>query len=74
MGCRRMPICACCTNTPQAAFPYDRLIEENRRRGPHDREFELIDTGMFDDNRYFDVIVEYAKADPDDIADTGARC
>jgi hypothetical protein len=48
---------------PQAAFPYDQLLNENRRRGKHDREFELIDTGVFDENRYFDVVVEYAKAD-----------
>ncbi|HEX4260230.1 MAG TPA: glucosidase [Acetobacteraceae bacterium] len=52
---------------PQMAFPYDRLVAENRRRGVHDREFELIDTGVFDEDRYFDVVVEYAKAAPDDI-------
>jgi hypothetical protein len=53
---------------PQAAFPYSKLIEENgRRRGQQQSEYELIDTGIFDDNRYFDVFVEYAKADPDDI-------
>ena len=52
---------------PQGAFPYERLIEENRRRGLDEREFELIDTGLFDDDRYFDVTVEYAKAAPDDI-------
>src|SRR4051794_31520172 len=52
---------------PQAAFPYERLFEENRRRGRHDPEFELIDTGVFDQNRYFDVFVEYAKAGPRDI-------
>src|SRR5438445_10506735 len=52
---------------PQAAFPYARLIEENRRRGRHQPEFELIDTGVFDDNRYFDVEIEYAKADVEDI-------
>jgi hypothetical protein len=52
---------------PQAEYPYARLVEENRRRGKHDREFELIDTGAFDDDRYFDVFVEYAKAGPDDI-------
>ena len=51
---------------PQAEFPYRWLVEENRRRGKHDAEFELIDTGIFDDNRYFDVLVEYAKADPED--------
>jgi hypothetical protein len=52
---------------PQAEFPYARLVEENRRRGKNDPEFELMDTGVFDDNRYFDVVVEYAKASPEDI-------
>ena len=52
---------------PQAAFPYQQLIEENHKRGLNDPEFELIDTGMFADDRYFDVSVEYAKADVDDI-------
>jgi hypothetical protein len=52
---------------PHAAFPYTQLIEENHRRGQGDPEFELIDTGVFDDNRYFDVEIEYAKAGPDDI-------
>jgi hypothetical protein len=52
---------------PHAAFPYARLVEENRRRGPHDPEFELLDTGVFDGDRYFDVEVTYAKAAPDDI-------
>src|SRR3984957_7499526 len=52
---------------PHAAFPYAQLVEENRRRGQADPEYELIDTGVFDDDRYFDVVVEYAKAAPDDI-------
>ncbi|CBK40890.1 conserved protein of unknown function [Nitrospira defluvii] len=52
---------------PQAAFPYARLIEENRRRGRNDPEFELLDTGVFADDRYFDVGVEYAKASPEDL-------
>src|SRR5258708_7800839 len=52
---------------PQAEFPYARLVEENRRRGKDQPEFELMDTGVFDQNRYFDVFVEYAKAEPDDI-------
>ena len=52
---------------PQAAFPYNRLIDENRARGRDQPEFELLDTGIFDDHRYFDVFVEYAKASPDDI-------
>jgi hypothetical protein len=52
---------------PQAAFPYRELVEENRRRGMTQPEYELPDTGVFADGRYFDVEVEYAKADPDDI-------
>ncbi len=52
---------------PQAAFPYERLASDNRRRDKHQPEYELLDTGVFDDNRYFDVFVEYAKADVDDI-------
>jgi hypothetical protein len=52
---------------PQARFPYELLLEENRRRGRREPEFELVDTGVFDDDRYFDVFVEYAKAGPDDL-------
>jgi hypothetical protein len=52
---------------PQSEFPYSRLVAESRRRTKLDPEFELADTGIFDDDRYFDVLVEYAKADPDDI-------
>lgn len=52
---------------PQAAFPYERLIEENARRGKQDREFELADTGIFDEDRYWTVQVTYAKAAPTDI-------
>jgi hypothetical protein len=52
---------------PQRAFPYDRLVSENRRRGRDQPELELIDTGVFDESRYFDVFVEYAKAAPNDI-------
>ena len=52
---------------PQAAFPYEQLVEENCRRGRDQPEFELIDTGIFAENCYFDVEIEYAKADPDDI-------
>jgi hypothetical protein len=52
---------------PQSEFPYQRLIDENRDRSKLEREFELIDTGIFDDDRYFDVFVEYAKADVEDI-------
>ena len=52
---------------PQRAFPYTWLVEENRRRDRNEPEFELIDTDAFDENRYFDVFVEYAKAAPEDI-------
>jgi len=51
---------------PQASFPYSLLLEENRRRGRERPEFELVDTGVFDEGRYFDVFVEYAKAGPND--------
>src|SRR5206468_4003873 len=51
---------------PQAEFPYQRLVEANQRRGRNDPEFELADTGAFDDNRYFDVFAEYAKNSPND--------
>jgi hypothetical protein len=52
---------------PQAAFPYQQLIDENHRRGRDADEFELIDTGVFDEERYFDVQVEYAKAGAEDL-------
>jgi hypothetical protein len=52
---------------PHAAFPYAELVEENRRRDKRSPEFELIDTGVFSENRYFDVVVEYAKGSPEDI-------
>jgi len=52
---------------PQAEFPYAGLIQENRQRGRFDREYELLDTGVFEGDRYFDVFVEYAKASPDDV-------
>jgi len=52
---------------PQAEFPYELLVVENRRRGRDLPEFELPDTGVFDDNRYFDVSLEYAKAAPEDL-------
>ncbi len=51
----------------QAEFPYGRLVEENRRRDRRAPEYELIDTGVFDEERYWDVQVEYAKGDPDDV-------
>jgi hypothetical protein len=53
---------------PQAEFPYSKLIEENRRRLGTGPEYELLDTGVFDEDRYFDVFVEYAKAGPEDIS------
>jgi hypothetical protein len=52
---------------PQRSFPYVDLVQTNARRGKQDMEYELLDTGVFDEDRYFDVIVEYAKAAPDDI-------
>jgi len=52
---------------PQAAFPYADLVQENRRRGHQDFEYELLDTGVFHENRYFDVLIEYAKAAEDEI-------
>ena len=52
---------------PHKAFPYQQLVEENKGRNHLDKEFELVDTGIFNDNAFFDVVVEYAKADPEDI-------
>src|SRR3954447_7646929 len=52
---------------PQQEFPYEWLKEENWRRGRRDHEFELIDTGIFNENRYFDIFIEYAKANVEDI-------
>jgi hypothetical protein len=52
---------------PQAAFPYADLVETNRRRSKNDMEYELLDTGVFNEDRYFDVFVEYAKDGPEDI-------
>src|SRR5271154_6036674 len=52
---------------PQAAYPYTDLIETSKRRNRNDMEYELLDTGIFDDDRYFDVFVEYAKQSPEDI-------
>jgi hypothetical protein len=52
---------------PQRAYPYTQLLEENRKRTRNDFEYELMDTGIFNDDRYFDVFVEYAKATPEDI-------
>jgi hypothetical protein len=52
---------------PQAAFPYVDLIETNKHRSRNDMEYELLDTGVFNDDRYFDVLVEYAKQNPEDL-------
>ncbi len=52
---------------PQAAYPYIDLLETNRRRSRHEMEYELLDTGVFHEDRYFDVFVEYAKSAPEDI-------
>ncbi len=52
---------------PQGKFPYGKLVEENRKRNTHDFEYELIDTGVFDQDRYFDIVIEYAKIDTEDI-------
>jgi hypothetical protein len=52
---------------PQQEFPYGELVEKNRQRGRHDLEYELLDTGVFDADRYYDVLVEYAKASPEDL-------
>jgi hypothetical protein len=56
-----------CYHYPQAAYPYDDLIAGNGRRGSHDPEYELLDTGVFDQDRYWIVEVDYAKADPADL-------
>ena len=64
---------------PQAAFPYDDLVKTNARRTRKDFEYELVDSGVFDDDRYFDVFVEYAKASPEEcfiritVANRGRR-
>src|SRR5271169_3050006 len=52
---------------PQAAFPYRDLVETNGRRSREEFEYELLDTGIFNDDRYFDIFIEYAKADPEDV-------
>ena len=52
---------------PQAEFPYKKLVDTNRNRTRAEPEFELLDTGVFDENRYFDVFVEYAKVDAEDV-------
>ena len=55
---------------PQAEYPYQLLLKKNRERNRQQPEFELVDTGIFDDNRYFDVTAEYAKGSPNDVFDS----
>ncbi len=57
----------CLYKYPQAEFPYKQLLETNQRRSRRESEYELIDTGIFDENRYFDIFAEYAKAEPNDV-------
>lgn len=57
----------CLYKYPQHKFPYQKLIDENRRRGLHEPEYELLDTGIFNENKYFDVFVEYAKFNDEDV-------
>ncbi|GAB4185443.1 MAG: glucosidase [Simkaniaceae bacterium] len=52
---------------PQAEYPYEQLLKENAGRGPEEREFELIDTGVFNENRYFDIVIEYAKPQAEEL-------
>lgn len=52
---------------PQGEFPYQKLVDENKKASKLEDEYELVDTGIFDDNRYFDIVIEYAKADAEDI-------
>src|SRR4051794_25766478 len=52
---------------PQAEYPYEQLVAESLRRTTHDFEYELIDTGIFDEDRYFDIVIEYAKATTEDL-------
>ncbi len=59
---------------PQAAYPYDELVKTNHDRGLKEPEYELLDTGVFEDDRYFDVFVEYAKASPEDLLITITVC
>ena len=59
--------CKCLYKYPQAAYPYDDLVRTNRQRSRYELEYELLDTGIFDRDRYFDVFVEYAKESPEDL-------
>ena len=59
---------------PQSAFPYDDLVRTSKARGPGDVEYELVDTGIFDDRRYFDLYIEYAKVSPKDILISITAC
>ena len=57
----------CIRDSPQAAYPYDDLVTTSRQRSRDEPEYELLDTGVFADDSYFDVFVEYAKADAEDL-------
>ena len=57
----------CLYKYPQAAYPYDDLVQKNGQRTREEMEYELLDTGIFNEDRYFDVFIEYAKAGPEDI-------
>ena len=57
----------CLYKYPQGAYPYLDLLQKNRQRSREEMEYELLDTGIFNDNKYFDVVIEYAKAGPEDI-------
>src|SRR5450631_855823 len=52
---------------PQLEYPYSDLVQTNKKRSREDMEYELLDTGIFGDDRYFDVFVEYAKSEPEDL-------
>ena len=57
----------CLYKYPQNAYPYDDLIQRNRQRSKKEFEYELLDTGVFNEDRYFDIVVEYAKQSPEDL-------
>src|SRR6201982_2581787 len=57
----------CLYKYPQRELPYGRLVQENQRRCGREFEYELLDTGVFDEDRYFDIVIEYAKVNPEDL-------
>ena len=63
----RIPTCSICINTRSRQFPYELLRTENRNRTKLEPEYEILDTGVFDNNEYFDVVITYAKQDDEDI-------